>query len=231
MPPAASSPLSSPPPRFIFRCLGAQPPCPPQYATCLLEALSTYHHKETVYGVYRCMCMAPLITSKQLAQGTLSPPLSSCLAGTVHSASWDYMQLPVETQNPSHTRDMCQLVLLAVPTVLGFQEEMVYIACPQTAGERFFRESGTVGPVLTSAASAPWRPLYAGAGNASHSVISMTVKFGRCSPPQMIEKVTQGQAFPNNQMLHISGVQHFQAFCLVWEKQGWVGTKQERCEP
>ena len=37
-------------------------------------------------------------------------------------------------------------------------------------------ESGTVVPLLTSAACAPQRPSPAGAGNASHSVIPMTVK-------------------------------------------------------
>ena len=49
------------------------------------------------------------------------------------------------------------------------------------------RERGTVVPLLTSAASAPWRPPTAGAGNASHSVFPKAMKSGGCSPPPMWE--------------------------------------------
>ena len=57
---------------------------------------------------------------------------------------------------------------------------------PSHGGNAFLvRESGTVVPLLTSAASAPRRPSLAGAGNASHSAIPKTVTFGGCSPPPM----------------------------------------------
>ena len=48
-------------------------------------------------------------------------------------------------------------------------------------------ESGTVVPLLTSAASAPWRPSHAGAGNASHNVVPNTAEFGGCPPHRMWE--------------------------------------------
>ena len=38
-----------------------------------------------------------------------------------------------------------------------------------------------------NAASAPWRPSNAGAGVASHPVMSKTVQFGGCSPPPLWE--------------------------------------------
>ena len=48
----------------------------------------------------------------------------------------------------------------------------------------FPRESGTVVPLLTGAASAPQRPSHAGAGNAPHKVIPRTVKFGGGGGPE-----------------------------------------------
>ena len=44
---------------------------------------------------------------------------------------------------------------------------------------------GQLPPLLPNAASAPWRPSHAGAGDGSHKVVPKTVKFGGCSPPLM----------------------------------------------
>ena len=59
---------------------------------------------------------------------------------------------------------------------------------PTAEGNLFLlRESGTVVPLLTSAASAPWCPSHAGAGDAPHKVFPKTVQSGGCSPPAMWE--------------------------------------------
>ena len=56
--------------------------------------------------------------------------------------------------------------------------------CPQTLpnsrpnSKCFPAESESVVPLLTSAASAPWRPSHAGAGNASHNAFAKTAEFG-----------------------------------------------------
>ena len=77
---------------------------------------------------------------------------------------------------------VCPLILPVVPTGLIFLEESVFLACPQTVGNSMVGKSGTVVPLLPSAASAPWRPSHAGAGDASHSVIPPTVKEGAHHP-------------------------------------------------
>ena len=47
-------------------------------------------------------------------------------------------------------------------------------------------QRGTAVPVLVGAASAPWRPSRAGAGDASHSVVPWTLGFGGGSPPHLV---------------------------------------------
>ena len=55
-------------------------------------------------------------------------------------------------------------------------------------------ESGTVAPLLRSAASAPGPPSHAGAGNTSHSVIPKNMKFGAHSPLPLMRGMYQGDA-------------------------------------
>ena len=70
---------------------------------------------------------------------------------------------------------------------LGF-EETVHIVCPQTTGNLFLIvESETVVPLLTCAASAPWRP-------SNDESFPKTVKFG-------------GAGAPDPQVLHIRGAE------------------------
>ena len=58
-----------------------------------------------------------------------------------------------------------------------------------TAGEKLLvGESGTVGPMLTSAASAPRRPSHAGVGNTPHSVLPNTAEFGNHGAYQTTEE-------------------------------------------
>ena len=63
-----------------------------------------------------------------------------------------------------------------------------------TGGREMVIESGTVAPLLTSAASAPGPPSHAGAGNASHSVVPENVKSGACSPLPLMRGMYQGDA-------------------------------------
>ena len=59
-----------------------------------------------------------------------------------------------------------------------FTNEMFALLDRSHGGKAFLvRDSGTGVPLLTGAA-APWRPSRAGGGDASHSVIPMTLKFG-----------------------------------------------------
>ena len=57
--------------------------------------------------------------------------------------------------------------------------------CPQTVEKNSFGESGTVVPLVTGAASAPWCPSRSWRWRTSHKVFPKTVKFGGWSPPQM----------------------------------------------
>ena len=50
--------------------------------------------------------------------------------------------------------------------------------------------SGTVVPLLTSAAAAPWCPSHTGAGDASHKVLPVTVNCGGCSPPHLMWEIS-----------------------------------------
>ena len=65
-------------------------------------------------------------------------------------------------------------------------------------------ESLTVVPLPTGAAYTPRRPDCAGAGNAPHEGVLMTVKFGGYCPFGA-GVVAQGQGVPDPQVLHISG--------------------------
>ena len=58
-----------------------------------------------------------------------------------------------------------RVILPGVCTCSHFEEGILRVAHPNSRGALFLVEqSGTLGPLLKSAASAPWRPSYAGAG-------------------------------------------------------------------
>ena len=82
--------------------------------------------------------------------------------------------------------EVCRLVPPGVRTGLCFYNftiELFALLVPFHWGTAFsVGVSGIVLPLLTSAASAPWRPSHAGAGDASHSVIPETVNIGGRSP-------------------------------------------------
>ena len=111
---------------------------------------------------------------------------------------------------------VCQVVLPGVRTCVRFEEGILYVwrgevgrppiglgakgvgskTCEKWAAR--LANSSSRGKLLllvtmgglslrfTSAASAPRRPSHAGAGDASHSVIPKTVKFGGCSRPHLM---------------------------------------------
>ena len=68
-------------------------------------------------------------------------------------------------------------------------------------------EGGTIIPLFTGAA--PRRPSYAGVGNASQSVIPLTVEFGGCLPHPMWETQLRAKGDPDHRVLPISSPQHF----------------------
>ena len=77
---------------------------------------------------------------------------------------------------------------------------------------------------LTNAASAPWRPSHAGAGNAPHSVLPKTGKFGGCSPPPKwgMQHRAGGAASPSGTHRRCAALQcslPWVVFCLC----GWGG--------
>ena len=75
------------------------------------------------------------------------------------------------------------------------------------------RESGTVVPLLTIAASAPWHP---GAG-LLHTNSFQDSEIWRLLTTADVGNVTHGQGVPDHQVLPIGGAQHVNAFCQLFQ--------------
>ena len=110
----------------------------------------------------------------------------------------------------------------ACSLVWVFRRKLSTLCGPRPSENTVLRgESGTVVPLPTGAAAA------AGAGNASHSVIPKTVKFGGCSPPPKWEMCHRDGGFPDRQVLEdqpraaFSGILPFEGRVRV--ARHWAG--------
>ena len=72
---------------------------------------------------------------------------------------------------------VCRVLLPGACAGLSFLEALACVACPKPLAKRvnIFNV-----PLLTCAATAPWRRSHVGASNAPYAVISRTVRFDRC---------------------------------------------------
>ena len=95
---------------------------------------------------------------------------------------------------------MCRLVLPGVRT--GFPGGNCVHCLTHATGAKVFLagESGTVVPLLTSAAPATWRPSHAGAGHA--------FAHGRSHDNAVCRPIIRGQGAADHSVLSIGGAQH-----------------------
>ena len=105
-----------------------------------------------------CVALSPARGSLWHKPLTHRVGLATCLAGVGHTP------IPSHPPNFSPPTKPPQNLPPVVPLPAGENELVVH---------------------LTSAASAPWSPPRAGAGDAAHKVFHKTAQFGGCSPPPM----------------------------------------------
>ena len=125
-----------------------------------------------------------------------------------------------------------------VCTLVGVWWSDFWHCLSQATGGKVFSlgESVMSIPQPTTAASAPWRPSDAGAGNAPHKFFPKTMKFGGGSPPHPMGEVShRARGVPDHQALTIGGMQHVQhwscafSVCAVCQRKRhrWGGSVKD----